>query len=255
MSSSLAVVLTTLLGGRAFAERFGESPAEVVALHGWGRTRADWDATLQGHDALALDLPGFGATPAPEDGWSTSQYADWVRECIADLDHPILVGHSFGGRVAVHVAANEPNILGGLVLTGVPLLRPPTASRRPPIGFRALRFLNKWHFISNDQMEKARRKRGSADYVRAQGVMREVLVKAVNEDYGEEIDRIASAGLPVKLVWGEHDSAAPVEMARDAHLRFGPHADLVVVRESAHLLDPGLATALRTAIDELANRA
>ena len=67
MSSSLAVVLTTLLGGRAFAERYGESPAKVVALHGWGRTRADWNATLQGYDALALDLPGFGATPAPDE--------------------------------------------------------------------------------------------------------------------------------------------------------------------------------------------
>ena len=74
MSSSLAVVLTTLLGGRAFAERFGDSPPKVFALHGWSRTRADWNTTLQGYDALALDLPGFGATAAPGSGWSTSQY-------------------------------------------------------------------------------------------------------------------------------------------------------------------------------------
>ena len=93
MSSSLAVVLTTLLGGRAFAERFGESPAKVVALHGWGRTRADWNATLQGYDALALDLPGFGATPAPDSGWSTSEYAEWVGECLDEV-----VSSGEGGR-------------------------------------------------------------------------------------------------------------------------------------------------------------
>ena len=88
MSSSVAVVLTTLLGGRAFAERHGESPAKVVALHGWGRTRADWNATLQGYDALALDLPGFGATPAARDGWSTSEYAEWLRECLVEAAVP-----------------------------------------------------------------------------------------------------------------------------------------------------------------------
>ena len=68
--------------------------------------------------------------------------------------------------------------------------RPPRA--KPAFGFRALRFLNKWHFISNDLMEQERRKRGSADYLAAEGVMREVLVKAVNEDYGDALDALAS---------------------------------------------------------------
>src|SRR5262245_9688149 len=209
MSSSLAVVLTTLLGGRAFAERYGDPTTRVVALHGWGRTRADFAGTLQGFDALALDLPGFGATPPPEEGWSTEEYAGWLRECLEDSDRlggepPVLVGHSFGGRVAVRLAATDPQLVRGLVLTGVPLLRPQTAAAKPPFSFRALRTLNKWHFISNERMEQARRKRGSADYLAAQGVMREVLVKAVNEDYGDALDAIATTGLPVAMVWGEH---------------------------------------------------
>jgi pimeloyl-ACP methyl ester carboxylesterase len=249
MSSSLAVVLTTLLGGRAFAERYGESPAKVVALHGWGRTRADWNATLQRYDALALDLPGFGATPAPDEGWSTAQYADWVRECLDGLDRPVLVGHSFGGRVAVRLTATSPELVRGIVLTGVPLLRPQAAAARPAFGFRVLRFLNKWHFISNDQMEKARRKRGSADYRAAEGEMREVLVKAVNEDYGEALDALAANGLPVAMVWGEHDTAATPAMAEQARARIGASAALVLVPGSAHLLDDALVAALRTAID------
>ncbi len=250
-------MLTTLLGGRAFAERHGESPAKVVALHGWGRTRADWNATLQGYDALALDLPGFGATPAPDSGWSTSEYAVWVRECLDELarsggDRPVLVGHSFGGRVAVRLAATSPELVRGIVLTGVPLLRPETAARKPSFGFRALRFLNKWHFISNDFMERERRKRGSADYRAAEGELREVLVKAVNEDYGDALDELASNGLPVAMVWGEHDTAATTAMAERARARMGARADLVVVPGSAHLLDDGLVAALRTAIDTTA---
>jgi pimeloyl-ACP methyl ester carboxylesterase len=259
MGTSLARVLTTLLGGRAFAERFGESPAKVVALHGWARTRADWNATLQGYDALALDLPGHGATPPPETGWSTAEYADWVRECIADAatsggDRPVLVGHSFGGRIAVQLAAVSPELVRGIVLTGVPLLRPQTAPSKPPLGFRALRFLNKWHFISNERMEQERRKRGSADYVAAQGVMREVLVKAVNEDYGDQLDALAASGLPVAMVWGEHDTAARPAMAEQARARIGAAADLVVVPGSAHLLDDALVKELRSAIDAQAAR-
>jgi pimeloyl-ACP methyl ester carboxylesterase len=250
MSSSLAVVLTTLLGGRAFAERFGDSPAKVVALHGWGRTRQDWNATLQGYDALALDLPGFGATPPPETGWSTAEYADWLREILADLERPVLVGHSFGGRIAVQLAASAPELVRGIVLTGVPLLRPQPAASQPAFGFRAMRFLNKWHFISNERMEQERRKRGSADYVAAQGVMREVLVKAVNEDYGDELDGLAGSGVSVAMVWGEHDTAATVAMADQARARIGGAADLVVVKGSAHLLDDALVTALRAAIDQ-----
>jgi pimeloyl-ACP methyl ester carboxylesterase len=257
MGTSLAVVLTTLLGGRAFAERHGKSPARVVALHGWGRTRADWNTTLQGYDALALDLPGFGATPAPDTGWSTSEYAGWVRECLDDAagsgeDRPVLVGHSFGGRVAVRLAATSPELVRGIVLTGVPLLLPETPAAKPALGFRVLRILNKWHFISNDLMEKERRKRGSADYRAAEGEMREVLVKAVNEDYGDALDALASNGLPVAMVWGEHDTAATTAMAERARDRIGAHAELVVVPGSAHLLDDGLVAALRTAIDATA---
>jgi pimeloyl-ACP methyl ester carboxylesterase len=250
MSSSLAVVLTTLLGGRAFAERFGESPAKVVALHGWGRNRQDWMSTLQGYDALAPDLPGFGATPAPETGWSTSEYAEWLREILADLDRPVLVGHSFGGRIAVQLAASAPELVRGIVLTGVPLLRPQTAAAKPAFGFRMMRTLNKWHFISNERMEQERRKRGSADYVAAHGVMREVLVKAVNEGYGDELDQLAESGLPVAMVWGEHDTAAKVAMAEQAQARIGASADLVVVPGSSHLLDDALVEKLRAAIDQ-----
>jgi pimeloyl-ACP methyl ester carboxylesterase len=255
MSSSLAGVLTTLLGGRAFAERYGDPSTTVVALHGWGRTRADWNATLQGYDALALDLPGFGAAPPPDEGWSTEEYAGWLRECLEDSarlggERPVLVGHSFGGRIAVRLAATDPELVRGLVLTGVPLLRPQTATSKPPFSFRAMRMLNKWHFISNERMEQERRKRGSADYVAAQGVMREVLVKAVNEDYSDALDAIAASGLPVAMVWGEHDTAAPTAMAERARARLGSHAELVVVPGSAHLLDDALVAAVRSAIDQ-----
>jgi pimeloyl-ACP methyl ester carboxylesterase len=241
-------VLTTLLGGRAFAERFGQEPASVVALHGWGRNRHDWNATLQGYDALALDLPGHGNTPEPPSGWSTQEYADWVAEVLAGLDRPVLVGHSFGGRVAVRLAAARPELVRGVVLTGVPLLRPQTTAAKAPLGFRVAKRLNRLGVLSDERMEAERRKRGSADYNAAQGVMREVLVKAVNEDYTDALEAMAAHGVRTAMVWGEHDTAATVAMAEQAAPR--AQATLSVVPGSAHLLDDALAKALRAAIEQ-----
>ncbi|WP_166391836.1 alpha/beta fold hydrolase [Nocardioides ochotonae] len=251
-------MLTTLLNGRAFGEKFGSSEARVVALHGWGRSRADWSATLGGYDALALDLPGFGATPAPETGWDTAAYADWTAEIIGDLDRPVLVGHSFGGRVAVQLAATRPDLVRGLVLTGVPLLRPERtggSGSGPKLGYRVVRALHRRGLVGDARMEALRQKHGSADYRAAQGVMREVLVKAVNEEYADQLAAVREHGVPVAMVWGEHDTAATVEMARRAQALLGAQATLDVVPGSAHLLDPALVTAIRAQIDRLGGTA
>ena len=133
-----------------------------------------------------------------------------------------------------------PELVRGIVLTGVPLLRPQTAAAKPPFGFRALRLLNKWHFISNDRMERERRKRGSADYVAAQGVMREVLVKAVNEDYGDELDaaRADRAAGRDGVGRARHRGAGAHGGARPRSGSARPPTS-VVVPGSAHLLDAG----------------
>jgi pimeloyl-ACP methyl ester carboxylesterase len=243
-------VLTTLLGGRAFAERFGTGEPQVVALHGWARTRADWSSTLQGMDALAIDLPGHGATPAPEDAWGSLEYAEWLAEILDGLRHrPVLVGHSFGGRVAVQLAATHPDLVDGVVLTGVPLYRTGVRSK-PRLSYRLARSLHANGVISDARMEALRRKHGSDDYRNANGVMRDILVKLVNEAYDDQVATIAAVAEPIRLVWGEHDTAAPTWMAE----RAGETLDVkpTIVAGSGHLLDPGLVAALREAIGELA---
>lgn len=245
----VAAVLTTLLDGTAFAERFGQGSPAVVAMHGWARNRSDWTTTLERYDALALDLPGFGATPAPESGWGSQEYAEWAAGILKGLDRPVVVGHSFGGRVAVQLAALHPDLLRGVVLTGVPLYRPPS-SGGPRLSFRVARALHKRGLIPEGRMEAMRQKYGSEDYRNARGIIRDVFVKVVNEDYTEQLAAIAQ-DLPVRMVWGEHDTAAPVWMAEKALGQLGDRAALEVVAGSAHLLDAGLVAAVRAAIDEL----
>ena len=241
-------MLTTLLEGRAFAERFGDGEPAVVALHGWGRDHSQWTPVLAGLDvpAIAPDLPGFGATPPPATAWSTVEYADWTASILIDLDRPLLLGSSFGGRVCVQLAAARPDLTRGVVLSGVPLYRSSAGSGKPALGYRFAKSLYSNGLIGEERMERARQRYGSPDYRAAQGVMREILVAAVNEVYDEQVESMAAHRVPTRLVWGEGDETAPVWMAERAGSVLD--AEPVVIVGAGHELDAAMVPALRDAV-------
>ncbi len=209
-----------------FGERYGQGPLRYVALHGWGRDHTDFSKALDGVPAIALDLPGFGATPTPPTATGTAEYAQAIVPVIESLPAaPVLIGHSFGGRLALHLATK--GLASGLVLIGVPLLRL-GEQRRPPMGYRlrkALRFV-----LGEEGVERARHRYGSADYRAASGVMRDILVAAVNESYEELLPQV---GCPTELVWGSEDGEVPIEVARAA-IELIPDARLTVVPSVGH---------------------
>lgn len=227
-------------------DRYGSEPPEVIALHGWGRTGSDFASILKGHNALAVHLPGFGPTTPPPAAWSPGDYADHLARALEGLRPVVLVGHSFGGRVAVRLAAAHPERVRALLLTGVPLTRTAPA-KRPALAFRIARGLNRIGLLSDSAMEALRRRYGSSDYNAAQGVMREILVKAVAEDYLEDAAKVTC---PVVMVWGENDTPAPVEAARRS-LDYFPQATLRVVSGASHLLEGSLEEGVAKALTEL----
>ncbi len=199
----------------------------MLALHGWGRDRTDFAAVLDGIDAIAIDLPGFGASPPPPHAWGAREYAAAVAPVLDSFtDPPVVLGHSFGGRVAVCLAADHP--VKGLVLAGVPLLRRAPAVRPAP-AYRVLRWTHRFGLVGDERLERARRRHGSADYRAASGVMRGVLVRAVGETYEGEL---AALRAPVRFVWGRDDTAAGAWIVEEAR-------KLLTVASTAHI-EPGV---------------
>ena len=105
-----------------FLEAANPEGRDVVLLHGMKFKAASWQelGTLEklataGHHPLALDMPGFGGSPACEADQNTV-LADFISEL--KLDRPVLIGPSMGGRIALEFALKHPGILGGLVLVG-----------------------------------------------------------------------------------------------------------------------------------------
>ena len=241
-------MLQTFCGGKLFAERYGSAPVEVVGLHGWARTRADLAGPLAGLNALAFDLPGFGASPDPPAAWGAEDYAALLAEALAGLGRPqVVLGHSFGGRVAIKLAAAWPELVSGLVLTGVPMLREKPDGASPAWRFRVARWGSRHGLVSESRMERLRQRYGSADYRNAQGIMRSVLVRVVNESYGEDLARITC---PVELIWGANDTVAPVAVAREASALLRD-AKLELIPDAGHMTPYSSPDVLRQSVQRL----
>lgn len=246
-----AAPLRALAGGAIMARYFGTAPPRVLALHGWGRDGTDFTDVLEGMAALAPDLPGFGYSPPPARAWGAEDYARHLGPVITGMHTPVVViGHSFGGRVAVCLANRFPELVSGLVLSGAPLVRvvPPG---RPPVAYRLIRWGHRRRLVSDERMEAMRRRYGSRDYRAARGVMRETFVKLVNESYEDQLRKLV---VPVDLVWGEEDREVPVDAA-SAALRTLQETDsrvrLETVPGAGHDLPLSRPDVLRQAVERM----
>ena len=242
-------MLTAYDNGRLFGARTGTGTPWVLALHGWQRTHRDFARVLEGVDAIAVDLPGFGASPPPPEAWGGAGYARSLVPVLDVFEHPpVVLGHSFGGRAAVHLAAAHPDRVHALVLTGVPLLRPANVTR-PKVAwqFKLARALHAKRLVSDERMEAMRQRYGAADYRNATGIMRAVNVVAVNETYE---DQLAQITCPVELVWGEDDTAAPLSVAEAAEAMLRD-AKLTTLPGVGHLTPLAAPEALTAAVERL----
>jgi pimeloyl-ACP methyl ester carboxylesterase len=218
---------------------------DLVFLHGWGASRESLRgiAILFQHVSRVhlIDLPGFGDAALPPRDWSTVEYADLVQQYLASrMTRPfILVGHSFGGRLTIRLAARHLTNLTAVVLMGTPGL-PAAGWSRVRVrrsGIRALRRLMQATrgLTGPGPLEWHTRKYGSKDYLAA-GELRQVLVRTVNENL---TDIARQVECPALLIWGTDDTETPPALAfRYRDLMRGP-SSVVMLPHKDHYLYSG----------------
>ena len=166
------------------------------------------DNLCRNHRITIIDFPGFGESDEPLVPWTIRDYAVLVEKLVKELEikKPVVMGHSFGGRVAIYFSADNP--IEKLVLFGSPCIREETAL---PLSVRILKKLKTLPGL--DKLgEKMKKYIGSRDYKAASPIMRQTLVNVVNEDLASYARRIEE---PTLLIWGENDTEAPVEGAKE----------------------------------------
>lgn len=192
----------------------------LILMHGWGcnhSTVASIAATAsKTHRVYNIDFPGFGESPEPPGVWGVEEYTRCIEEFARELglEHPTLIGHSFGGRVAILFASR--NKVDKVVLVDAAGVKP----RRTFAYYRKvytyklkkrLLYLAMGREKAERHLDKARAKAGSSDYANASPMMRRILSKVVNEDLKGVMPRIAA---PTLLVWGTADTATPLSDAK-----------------------------------------
>lgn len=178
----------------------------IVLLHGWGQNiqmmKSLGDQFLDKR-VIIVDLPGFGSSEEPKTVWKIDDYVDMLHELLEKLsiDSPIIVGHSFGGKIGLLYATKYK--VEKLVCLASPykkqiiklslktkLLK--TAKKVP--GLNKLENFAKKHF-------------GSTDYKTASEMMRKIMVEHVNYDISDQLFKIKC---PTLLIWGTLDEAVSI---------------------------------------------
>lgn len=206
------------------------SGSDIVLLHGWGQNIAMMkplgDKFQKNYRITILDFPGFGESDEPVEALTIYDYCEILEELLKKLKvkNPIVIGHSFGGRVAIVYASR--NDTKKLVLFGSPCVR---TAKSESVKVRMLKKLKKIPGI-NKLEGFAKKHIGSRDYKNASEIMRKILVNVVNEDLSECAKKISA---PTLLVWGDNDTEAPVEDAKKLE-EIIPDAGLIVLSNSTH---------------------
>ncbi len=208
--------------------RLGSTGPVVVLLHGWGRSldalRPLAELLATSCQVILVDLPGFGNSPLPAaasdsgGGWTTVQYSERVKAFLDEegVTRFALLGHSFGGRIAIRIASRYPESVTRVILIGTAgLKRKRTMLEECRIRLiRVLVSSAKWidgTFGTRLFQHYLAERFGSKDY-RAAGELRRTLVKTVNEDLTLEAQAIMQ---PALLLWGAQDSETPLDIARN----------------------------------------
>ncbi len=203
----------------------------LVILPGWGGNKKTWRqfSEIAGEHirTICIDLPCFGDEPCPGKAWGLKDYAAFVKKKIdtiigGEVDEDgkvILIGHSFGGQVAVYLAAEKQNIIDMMVLSAPAIYRPKKSVRRFIFSMVAKsgKLIFKLPIIEKfgPVVEKLfYRVIGSPDYTQTSGIKKQIFKKIIRHDLSDQLDKI---DIPCLILWGKKDKYIPYRYSRKLH--------------------------------------
>jgi pimeloyl-ACP methyl ester carboxylesterase len=203
----------------------------MLFLHGWGGSVESffpvYSELSRYFQTTILDFPGHGQSSLPPTPWSVSDFLDCTLKFMdrLALGQPHIVAHSFGGRIAIRLAAAHPQRAGRILFTAGAGVKTPLSFRR-----RIKRSLAVFKsFLPGPLRERLLPFLASQDYRHA-GPLRPTLKRVVAEDLTPLLASIRSRCL---LIWGDQDHETPPYCGEVMH-RLIPDNDYVVFAGAGH---------------------
>ena len=215
----------------------------IVLLHGWGASIQVYSSVINllqnAYKVIAFEMPGVGESDEPSEAWDVNRYTDFTIKFLKnfDLDNVILMGHSFGCRVIVKLLSKErlPFTVDKIIIVDGAGVKP-TPNLRRKIRTRIFKMGKSFcnapvvKKFAPEALSHLQAFFGSSDYANASPIMRETLVKVVNEDLTGLFPNVIPETL---LIWGQNDTATPLS---DGQLmeQMMPNAGLAVIKNAGH---------------------
>ncbi len=191
----------------------------LLILHGWGSKKERWEPVAEllaekGIKVIIPDLPGFGNSEKPSETWGLDDYCEFVQEFIGflNLEKFYLLGHSFGGALAVKCALAFPEKIDKLFLVGAACFR--RRALRKKLFYITAKVLKVFSFLPYYSCAR----KGfykfivrKSDYLYTEGVMKDIYLKIIKEDLSEVLPQVQ---VPTIIIWGEKDKIKRIKEAR-----------------------------------------
>jgi pimeloyl-ACP methyl ester carboxylesterase len=221
----------------------------LVILHGWGGSSDSWQKVIEilekeNIKLIAPDFPGFGKSKTPPQAWNLQNYVYWLKEFVENLkiDKFFLLGHSFGGRVAIKFSLNFPEKLKSLILVDSAGIKAKWGPKEALIYYLALlgnailarSFLRRFQDKARNLFYRFFRDR---DYGKAKEEMRETIKNVLAEDLLPIVSKIT---VKTFILWGAKDNIVPLKDGKIMKEKI-KNSELIIfpnVRHSPHLEIP-----------------
>lgn len=229
---------TQINGQQIYYQSVGKGK-NLIMLHGWGQDVStfwpDLDYLKDDLTIWLIDLPGFGRSEPPKEKYDSGDYAKIIAEFIKKngIKNVTILGHSFGGKVAIRVASEYPKLVDKLILVGASGLKP-YASLKKYISFILAKIIK--HTLPNffnfkSKIRKDFYRKIESDYADA-GRLRGVYLKTIREDLTEYLKKIDQQTL---IIWGDQDRAVPLKYGKKMY-QLIKNSKMVILEDKGHFL-------------------
>lgn len=188
---------------------------QIILLHGWGTSKKTFSSLVEeikeNYEVHLVDLIGFGESEESLKPLSLNDYVLFLRDYINrfNITNPIILGHSFGGRIAIKYENNFKDVEKLILVDSAGIRRTNLKNKIKIIKYKLLK---KWYKLINNKTEfqKLLRNSGSYDYKVATPIMKRTLSLVVKEDLKKQIKKIKAETL---IIWGRDDKVTPYKDA------------------------------------------
>ncbi len=195
----------------------------LIILHGWGSDLSRWRPLVKKLESAGIKvfLPKL-----PEDKVrNIADFSRWIFDETKNLPSFFLLGHSFGGQIAINFTAHYPDRVKKLILIASAGVRKPS--------WKSALFLplaKVFKFAPLELKRLAYRAIGETDYVKASPVMKETMKLILKEDQQVNLKKIT---VPTLLLWGKRDQYTPLNYAKLIQSVL-PNSQLIIFPDGKH---------------------